>query len=328
MPGFISPSRSQIHTNTPLTNISIAFFQQQSNFIANNVFPIVPVPKSTNVFYTIPRGELNRLEVKQRSRGAKPALTNHNVERDTYDCQLYALGEAITDEDRADTDVPLNLETQVTQLLTTQGMIQREQTWVNQFFTTGIWTTDITGVASSPTGNQVLQWGDDASTPIEDVEDGKTAILASTGFMPNTLVLGHRVYARLRNHPDIVDRINRGQTPGSAAVTDEQVLAQVFGVERVMVSKAIINSAQEGATAAHDFIAPNRALLCYVAPNPGLRIPTAGYTFGWNVYSGVGMRIRNFRDEPSLSDVIVMDDAYDQKLISADLGYFFTNIVQ
>lgn len=326
MPAFIAPSRASLHTNTPLTNISIGFFQNATNFIANRVFPIVPVSKSTDVFYTIPRGEMNRLEVQRRSRGAKPALTNHQVEQETFSCDIYGLAEAITDEDRSDTDLPLNLETQVTQLLTTQGLINRESTWVSNFFNTGIWTTDVAGVAASPTGSQVLQWNDDASTPIEDVEAGKTAILASTGFMPNTLVLGHEVYAILRNHPDIVDRINRGQTTG-AAVTDEQVLAAVFGVDRIMVSRGIINTATEGQDASHSFIAPKRALLCYSAPNPGLRIPTAGYTFGWNVYSANGMRMRTARDDIASSDLVIMDDAYDQKVISADLGYFWNTIV-
>ena len=326
MPSFIAPSRAQLHTNRPLTNISIAFFQQAERFIANRVFPIVPVGKSTDTFYTIPRGEMNRLEVQRRSRGAKPALTNHQVETDTFSCDIYGLAEAITDEDRSDTDLPLNLETQVTQLLTTQGLINREQSWVTNYFQTGIWSTDITGVASGPTGSQVLQWNDDASTPIEDVEAGKTAILQSTSFMPNTLVLGHQVYAVLRNHPDIVDRINRGQTTG-AAVTDLQVLAAVFGVDRVLVSQGVINTATEGQDASHSFIAPNRALLCYSAPNPGLRIPTAGYTFAWNVYSANGMRMRTVRDDIASSDLVIMDDAYDQKLVSADLGYFFNSIV-
>lgn len=328
MPSFISPDRNAIHTDTPLTNISIAFFQDASNFIANQVFPTVPVTKSSNIFYTIPRGEMNRLQVKKRGRGAKPATMTHLVASDNYNCDIYALAEAITDEDRADQDAPLSLDTQATQTLTTQGLINREVDWTNTFFATSIWGTDIAGVASSPVaGTSVLQWNDAGSDPIENIHAGMVQVLSETGFEPNTLVLGYEVYNALQDHPDIIDRIKYGQTPGSPAIATEVAMAQIFGVERILVSRAIRNTAAEGATDSHSFVAGKAALLCYVTPTPGIRIPTAGYTFGWNVYSSNGMRMRRFRDEEALSDKIIMDDAFDQKLIAADLGYFWSTIV-
>ena len=58
-------------------------------------------------------------------------------------------------------------------------------------------------------------WSDAASTPIEDIRLVKRSILESTGFMPNTLVLGRPVFDALLDHSDIVGRLDRGQTSGS-----------------------------------------------------------------------------------------------------------------
>jgi hypothetical protein len=39
---------SQVHIDQPLTNLTVAYLQSQDNFIADKVFPNVPVDKKTN----------------------------------------------------------------------------------------------------------------------------------------------------------------------------------------------------------------------------------------------------------------------------------------
>ena len=56
---FILPSRGDVHVNRPLTNISIAFLQTQEAFVADRVFPNIPVTKQSDLFFTIDRGEFN-----------------------------------------------------------------------------------------------------------------------------------------------------------------------------------------------------------------------------------------------------------------------------
>jgi hypothetical protein len=58
--------------------------------------------------------------------------------------------------------------------------------------------------------------------------------------------------------------------------------------------------------------------------------PTAGYTFSWNGLLGasaMGGRIKKFRMENLSSDRVEIEMAFDQKLVSADLGYFWDTIV-
>jgi hypothetical protein len=46
------PTASDVHVNTPLTNISIAYMQMQSEYKAADIFPIVPVSKQTDRYFS------------------------------------------------------------------------------------------------------------------------------------------------------------------------------------------------------------------------------------------------------------------------------------
>jgi hypothetical protein len=214
-------------------------------------------------------------------------------------------------------------------------MIRREKDWVNTYFTGGVWDNDVDGVASSPSSNETIQWSDDSdSDPIGDIRLAKTAVLESTGFEPNTLVLGRPVFDVLVDHPDIVDRVKYSGGVGntSPAMVNEQTMAALLGVNRIFVPQAIENTANQGATASHSFIAGKKALLCYSAPSPSLMTPTAGYTFSWQGFLGqsneFGIATKQFRMEELEADRVEGQMAWDQKLISSALGYFWDSIVE
>jgi hypothetical protein len=327
----MQPTPGDVHVNVPLTNISIAFMQSQQNFVASRIFPNVPVDKQSDRYYTYDRGEFNRDEAKERAPSTESEGGGYTVDNTpTYFARVYAFHKDIDDQMRANADAVINPDRDATQYVTMKALIRREKIFVNNFFQGGLWTNDWDGVAAAPSGNQVLQWNDANSNPIENVRAAKTTILESTGFEPNKLVLGRKVYDALVDHPDIVDRIKYGQTAGDAAMANRQTLAKLFEVESIEVMNAIENTAQEGRTAVHSFIGGKKALLCYAAPTPGLMQPSAGYTFSWTGYMGAGAegnRIRSFRMENLKSDRVEIEFAFDQKLISADLGFFWDTIV-
>ena len=334
---YTQPGRGDVHVNRPLTNISIAFMQSMGNFIADRAFPNIPVDKKSDVYFTYDRGEFNRDAMEERAPGAPSAGGDYKIDTDDYAARLYAYHRDIADPVRANQDQPLSLDTEATEFVTLKGLIRRERLWVERFFTGGVWTFDIDGAAATsamfdPTkaaNNDLMHWSDAASTPIEDIRLLKRYVLESTGFMPNTIVLGRPVFDTLLDHSDIVGRLDRGQTTGPAIVMREN-LAALFELEQVLVMDAIHNTAAEGADAIHSFIGGKNALLCYAAPSPGIMTPSAGYTFSWTGYLGAsdnGVRIKRFRMEELSSDRIEAEMAFVQKRVSADLGVFFEGIV-
>jgi hypothetical protein len=324
----MKPTPSDVHVNTPLTMISVAYRQSQDRFVADRIFPTVSVDKQSDRYYSYDRGAFNRDQMQLRSPATESAGIGYSVDASsTYYCPQWSLHADVADEVRANADSVLNIDRDMTELLTLQALIRREKAWAAKYFVGGVWTSDFDGVASGNawSSSTVLQWNDANSTPIEDIRKAQTTILERTGYMPNVLTLGKPVYDALIDHPDLVDRIKYGQTPGSPAVVNKQALAALFEVERVEVMSAIENTAAEGATNVHSFIGGKKAFLCYAAPSPGLMTPTAGYTFLWRgLYGGAGgQRIRRFRLESIAADRIEIDMCFDQKLVAADLGFFF-----
>jgi hypothetical protein len=98
----------------------------------------------------------------------------------------------------------------------------------------------------------------------------------------------------------------------------------------VLVARAVYNAANEGAADDIDFIVdPNGMWMGYIEPSPRMDAPTAIARFGWtglhpgaNTAGGVILR---GRDDRASSDWIQSRNAYDYKLVSPDLGMFFSN---
>lgn len=324
------PGRGDVHVDRPLTQIAIAFAQNPEVFVADRVFPILPVAKQTDKYFQVPKGDWFRDEMKKRAPGALSAERTHKMSTDSYSCDVWALHEMLSDQVRANYDSPLQADREITEGLTQAGMIRKERQFVTDFFGSGLWTTDQTGVDSaSPSTNEVGRWDRADSTPIEDVRAGKRRVQARTGFRPNKMVMGREVFDALVDHPDLVGRLDRGQTTGAAIVL-RQNLAALFELDEILVMDSVYNSATEGATDSIGLIGGKSALLVYSAPTPGLYTPTGGYTFSWTGLLGagaLGMRMKRIRDEKRESDMIEIQMAFDQKLVHADLGQFYITIV-
>jgi hypothetical protein len=328
------PTARAVHVDQPLTNISIAFLQNASNFVASQVFPNLPVAKQSDLYYIFDRGFFNRDEARLRAPGTEAAKVGFELDTASYFADVWAVKHAIPDQIAANADAVLNLERAAAELVTHKLLIRREKSWTSRYFTTGIWGTQYDGVAASPGTGDVIQWSDGTNgDPIGDIRKAKTDIMETTGFMPNTMVMSQRVLDALVDHPDIVDRIKYSGGVGNQnpAVTSEAALGQLFGIPRILVMRAIENTAAEGDTNAHSFIGGRNALLCYSAPTPGIMTPSAGYTFSWQGYLGqsnaFGMATkRRYRDELESTEVEGAM-AFDHKLVAADMGTFFSNIV-
>lgn len=314
------PSQYDVHIDAILTNISVAFIQDESYFVANKIFPVVPVQKQSDKYFKYTQGDWFRDEAQLRADATESAGSGYGLSTDNYSANVYAIHKDIGDQTRKNFDVPLDPDRDAT-LFLTQRMLQRfERQFVSDFFTTGIWGTDKTFAAGTTWDNET------GSNPIDDIEFAKETILENTGYMPNKLLLGYQVFRKLKHHPDLVDRIKYT----SERVITEQMLASLFGVEEVMVAKSVYNSANEGQTATFAFNFGKNALLCYSAPSPGILAPSAGYTFQWNGVSGnlgAPIAISRIRLENKKADRLEAEAAWVNKVVANTLGYFFSGAV-
>ena len=330
-----NPTHSDLHVNRPLTDLSVAFSNEDSNSVFDKVFPVVPVTKQSDQYFVYDAEAWFRTDAQRRAPGAEIAVSGWTLSQDTYFAERYALGHDIDDPSRANADPAVtDLDGDAVRFLTEDLRIRNEKDWVSKYFTTGVWTgasstTDMTGVAAAPsTATEFLQWNDLASTPIEDIRGEMTAVQRRRGRRPNSLTLGVEVWTVLADHPDILDRIK--YTEKGVVTTD--LLASLLDLDNVWISSMVENTGAEGQPGTFGFQAGKNALLAYVAPNPGLRIPSAGYTFSWTGMTGAptggrGARIKRFRLERNESDRIEAEVWKDFKVVSAPLGAFFDQAV-
>lgn len=326
-----------VHIDQPLTNLTIAYLQSTTGFIADRVFPRVPVSKQTDKFYVYNRADFNRTgNVQQRAPRTKSPRIGMGLSQDNYTTKVYSLSTDFDFQTLANEDTALNIRQAGVEMLTMQLLIDKEIKWADAYFKASVWDTEYDGVSGTPGAGEVKQWSDyAASTPILDVTNAKRAVqLKSGGFKPNVMVMGKEVRDVLINHPDFIDRINGGATTVNPALVTDMMIAQVFGVEEVLVMEAVKNVSPEGVAESNAFIGGKSVALLYRPQAPGLMVPAAGYTFTWaelDNASGYGIDIRSYSGDflrvEGIAEMLEANMAYDHKVIGSELGAFFATIV-
>lgn len=330
-----SPSQSDLHINAPLTSVSVAYLQNSDVFIADKVFPKVPVNKQSDLYWKYSKSDWRRTDVQRRAPSTESPGVGWNVTTDQYFAHVYAVHKDIDDQLRANADSNFNLDSDATKFITNQLLLKRDIDWSSQFFTTGVWSTEYTGASSSPSAGQFLQWDNSGSDPINDVASWIVDFRQLTGFAPNVMVLGAHTMQELKNHPDLIDRIKYTQR----GIVTEELIASLFGVPKVITAYATKEDSQaqygdsvvQDANATYSFITGSKAAALYYTPGaPSLLTPSAGYTFTWNGYSagnGEGIRVKSFRMEHLASDRIEAEMTYDMKVVAPDMGVFIGSAV-
>lgn len=316
------PSSSEVFVSAPLSNMSIAYLQSNENFIAHRANTPVPVQHQVGKYFTKAKADffLDPGEKARRGDGAQSNGGGYTVSTSNYSCDVWAWHKDVGPQTQANTQSPLDWRRDAVNYCT-QIIAQRaEAQFVTDVLATSIWGTD-----STPSN----LWSDQtASTPIKDVKTACKTILSNTGFAPNLMICSYEVWEQLEQHPELLDRIK--WTSGEPLT--EQIVARIFGVDRVLVSKAVKNTAEEGATATMAFHSVKDALVCYVDNAMSLDAPSAFKVLSWRdaKRSGIGMDASVTEEEIPLTRGgvrIEAEMALDNVITGTDLGYFFSNAV-
>lgn len=311
------PTRSDVHVNRPLTMMSIAYIQSAMDFIASKVFPNIPVMKQSDRYFQYTKDYWFRTQSQKRAPGTESAGSGFAIDNTpTYFADVWAVHKDVDDQTRANADQPLNMDRDATLFCTQQQLLRKETLWTSRYMAASTWTGDA-DITPSP------KWDTSTGDPIKDIDVEKRKVKSKTGFLPDTFVAADDTFFAIKNTPTVIDRIKYTQR----AVVTEDILAALLQLRQFLVSQAVLNSAAEGQTASMDFLTTKTALLVYSNPAPSIMQPSGGYTFGWQGLFGAGAdggRVSSFRMEHLKSDRIESEMAFDQKLVGADLGVFFT----
>lgn len=304
------PEPNDVHVDQVLTGMSVQY--KNASFIANQVLPIVSVKKESDKYFVYDKRDRFAVPNTLRAPKTESKQASWNVDTDTYACEEHALNDLIDDREYANADKPLDVKRDTIENLTDLLLLAQEKRVADLVFSTTNITNNTTLVGTD-------QWSDaENSDPIGDIVDAKKTVHSNIFLQPNTLILGKEVFDILTQHPDILDRYKWTKE----GIITADMLAKLFGFDRVLVGEAGYDSANEGQDEDIDYVWGKDALIAYIEPRPSLRRPSLGYTFQARPF-----QVRSARIETKHSDWFETSHIVDENLVAVDCAYLIKSAV-
>lgn len=320
--------------NNYLTNMSMAYFANPADFVATRIFPICPVAQSSSYYYKFSKADLARDNVSRKPAYGKVAPAVMGQTDDTYKCEvdqiIVGIDQIATlDFQRAHAPGAADPRRAKVRFATEQMLLHQDIIFADRFFKSGVWENEYTGVASAPTGKQFLKFTDGNFDPVAFFDARKKDIKQSGRRTPNKLCLGIDAFNALKNHGDIIERVKYTGGTSKPAIVNEHVLAELFGIDEVLVMEATYNKAGIGGENMDFICSPDSALLCYTTSAPSIDEPTAGYIFTWDMLgNGQHVAFDQFEGEKGThSEFVEGIMSSDMKKTCDDLAIFFKSCV-
>ncbi len=304
------------HIDVALSTFAMRY--SNNDFLADLLAPRVPVQKQADKYWIHGRENMQGAGVDDvRAPGAAAKRITRSRSTDSFMCDDHSWEDVIPDEERGNQDDG-DPEQATTGVIMDRLFLRRDKLLATILGDTAQVTQNVTLA-----GNDQWSSTDAASKPIEDVALGQETIVQNGGKKPNTLVLGGKVFTKLRSHSRIEGRIQNVKL-GNVSVEDLQA---IFDVERVLVW----NTVERSDAGANTFIYDKHACLMYVNPRVTLDDVAFLKTFVWVAAPGTvgGFKIEKGRAQPVSrnSDEVAGHVYYDHKITGVELAYLVKNAV-
>lgn len=209
---------------------------QNAELVGMNLFPFVPVDQRGGKILTFNREQF-RLYNTGRSPGANTRRIQLGYASGSYTLEQHALEGQVPMEIQEEAQAGPGIDLGRGAVGTVQDVIALRLEKAQADLATNS--------ANYAAGNKTTlsgtsQWSDLVnSDPTNDIEVAKEAIRSQIGKRPNVVEIGAAVFAKLRLHIKIIDRI---KYTGRDVVTTE-LLASLWGVEKVVIGDAMYEDA-------------------------------------------------------------------------------------
>ncbi|RME56172.1 hypothetical protein D6779_11110 [Candidatus Parcubacteria bacterium] len=204
-----------------------------------DVFTVVPVSKTSVTYPVYDKSDLLRIEAQESEFGSDPVFMDYRVTRQAATIREYKLAKSHSYKDVKNQADSFDIEADAVVILTDQVTRRVEKAAADATMVTGKWGVDL----STPPGGT---W-ESGGTPRKDVIDLMNTFAKDNGVMPNIIILGAKVFDKLRTNTDIVGALatNRDQ------VVTETLLKELWFSDnpgRVLVPRAVYDTSNEKIT--------------------------------------------------------------------------------
>lgn len=291
-----------LHIDKALTQVAINYRPQE--MIADLIAPIIPVEKETDLYPVFSRAEAFAVENTIRARGTEANKITRSVSSAGYAVKNYALGYDLPIEDRANMDAAyaFELEAGASRFLVSKLMLDYERRIINTI-------SSGTNVSTTFLPNSAWNAASNAGDPIAQLFQVIEQTQNRTAQRPNSILFGWRAWNWFRRNTNVRNFI-LGNNNGGGLVTRQNAQA-LFEVDRLLVTQAFWNTANEAQAEALSSPFADKVLVYYAPLTPSREDPSYMYSFRWQ--------------NPALpAPMVVERHAYDtrRKVEGIEVGYY------
>lgn len=307
---------SYVHVNKQLTNFSLRY--SNAGMIADIIAPRIPVAKDSDIYYLYGRQNF-RIDDAKRAAGT-PANQVDALNIDStpsYVCEWFALKDLVTDDDRRNSDAPLNIDVDTTENITEKILLGREKRVADLVTALATWGTTGATLSGTQQWNNASFDSDSKTDAIEvRIDTAKEQVRAAIGADPNTIIIPAAVAKVVKRDPEVRELVK--YTDNSLLVNGD--LPPRLWNMRVLVPGSIYDSAEEGQTFSGADVWGKHVVVMYCAPNPrSLKTMTALLTM-----EAVARETRRWRKEELKGDYIEVGE----KLIEKAVGTYCASVIR
>lgn len=289
----------------------------EQNLIGQLVMPVVDVERPEGQYPRFPKkeGQLLKTSVKPRAPYSGFARQTNSFVQDTYACLEYGIEQAVDDVIRLKNKSFFDAEVVATRLARRKVLLAEEIRKAAAIMNASTFTATAAGSAYTTANIATFDVG-------LDVDDAKDRLTAK-GEMANAVVMSYKVATRIRASTKFQQRA-RGAGVSSEAILnlDAQAMADVFGVEKVLIGRAAYDAAAEGlAYSGSDVWATTYLWVGNIGSS--ILDGGAGYTLNWSQY-GPPLGVETYRDEPNASDIVRAKQYVAEKVVNSAAGELIT----
>jgi hypothetical protein len=299
-----------------LTDVSQKIVPQ--GFLCDAILPKVKHGQYTGLIGKYGKGHLRIVNNLAGGKQGYPMIEVDTVSSDSFSIQTYGLKDILTKRDYRNREKPFDAEKDSVSQLTMHMLLAKEKSLADSLTNTGVITQNTTLSGTN-------QWNDYTnSNPIGNITVGFNTILDSIGLEPNMAIMDLKTKRYLKFHPALLDKLGyKDNRPGG--LSDDE-LAKALDLERILIGRAVYNSAKEGQTDVLGSVWGKNFVLAHIPATAGLEQMSLGYEV--NLDGDTGRKVyKQDIDEPVGAKKIMIEEEYDIVLTNVAAAYLIKNSV-
>ena len=292
---------------------TIARGYRNERFIAEALFPSVPMASETGQYYKFGREAFRIYQTERAIRARSNRMPVEGVTLETVKLEEHDIEYPI--DYREDAESQFDLDARGTRLTTDAILLRQEKKAADLALNASLYAADhkitLAGAA---------QFSDAGSDPVGVFLTGKQAVAESIGVDPNTLLLGRKTYDALSNNVSLRDRIKYSERE----IVTLDLMKALFDVENIVVGRGRYTDEAMGGFVD---IWGDYALLAWVPQTPAEQRSSEDPSYGYTLRKTGNPVIDTYSEPGGKVRLVRNTDIFEVVLTGTDAGYLISDTV-